>query len=202
MQTIVIATKNIGKVREFLQIVQEEGTAVKSMMEMGVDLEIDETGTTFEENALIKAKAVWEALGGQYLVLSDDSGLEIDYFDKAPGIYSSRWLGEDTSYDVKNQIVLDRMQEIPEEKRGARYVCAIAAVLPGGEELVVREEMEGRIAYQSEGTGGFGYDPIIWIPECGCTVAAMTSEAKNAISHRGKALRSMETLLGKFYKIL
>lgn len=195
MQTIVIATKNQGKVREFLQIVQMDQVEVKSMAQMGVELEIEETGTTFEENAMIKAKAVWKALGGKYLVLSDDSGLEIDYFDKAPGIYSSRWLGEDTSYDVKNQIVLDRMKEVPQEKRGARYVCAIAAVLPDGGEEIVREEMEGRIAYVPEGDGGFGYDPIIWIPECSSTVAAMTAEAKNAISHRGKALRAMKQRL-------
>ena len=163
------------------------------MSEAGFSEEIEETGATFEENAIIKAKAVYEALKDKLsfdLVISDDSGLEIDYFDKKPGVYSSRWLGEDTPYDVKNQIVLDRLSGVPEEKRTARYVAAIACILPGGEAVTVKETAEGRIAASPSGSGGFGYDPIFEFPGMG-TFADLTADEKNAVSHRGKALRAL-----------
>ena len=195
MQTIVAATKNQGKIREIARMAGEDKIQVRSMAEMGVNLEVEETGTTFEDNAMLKAEAVWNALEGRYLVLADDSGLEIDYFDGRPGIYSSRWLGETTPYTEKNRIVLERMQTVPEEKRGARYVCAIAAIAPDGRRFTVRETMEGRIADEPQGTEGFGYDPIFWLPEHGCTVAQLPMDVKNGFSHRGKALRAMEARL-------
>lgn len=195
MKTIVAATKNQGKIREIRELVNREDILVKSMEEMGITQEIDETGQTFEENALIKAKTVWEALGGKYLVIADDSGLEIDFFDRRPGIYSSRWLGENTSYEVKNRIVLEEMKDVPADKRGARYVCSIAAVTTEGEPLAVTETWEGMIAGEARGDGGFGYDPIIWLPSRACTVAELLPEEKNRVSHRGKALRSVEKLL-------
>lgn len=196
IQHVIAATKNAGKIREIKAILGPDAEVV-TMTDAGFSAEIEETGTTFAENALIKAHAVYEALKGKMpfdLIVSDDSGLEIDYFDKKPGIYSSRWLGEDTPYDVKNQIVLDKLSGVPEEKRTARYVCAIACVLPEGQDLTVQETAEGRIALSPSGTGGFGYDPIFEFPGLG-TFADLTAEQKNAISHRGKALRAMEEAL-------
>lgn len=195
MKLIVAATKNKGKIREIQEMTEKEGIPVRSMEEMGVSLDVEETGTTFEENALLKARAVWEALGEEYLVIADDSGLEIDFFDGRPGIYSSRWLGEDTPYEIKNRTILEKMKDVPEEKRGARYVCAIAAITGNGREYCLTETLEGQVAFVEKGQGGFGYDPIIWLPEQGRTVAELLPEEKNALSHRGKALRKMEQLL-------
>ena len=160
------------------------------MKEAGVNEEIVEDGMTFEENAEIKARAVSRVLTND-IVLADDSGLEIDYLDKAPGIYSARFAGEDTSYDIKNRIFLDRLEGVPDEERTARFVCAVAAVFPDGSVDVVRETIEGRIAHESAGTHGFGYDPIFYVPEFGCTTAELSSEDKNKVSHRGKALTAM-----------
>lgn len=197
MQTIILATKNAGKVREIKDMTGDV-CRVLTMAEAGIQLDVDETGTTFTENARIKARAVWEARlsnGFRDTVISDDSGIEIDFFDKKPGIYSSRWLGEDTPYTEKNQIVLDRLADVPDSGRTARYVCAMVAVLPDGRELSVLETVEGLIAYEPKGSNGFGYDPIFLIPETGLTFGEMSSEAKHAISHRGKALRALELLL-------
>ena len=167
-----------------------------SMKEAVICVDIVENGTTFEENAMIKAKAI--AKYTDAIVMADDSGLEIDYLNKEPGIYSARYLGEDTSYDIKNQALLDRMEGVPQEKRTARFVCAIAAVFPDGDVQVVRETMEGFIGYSIEGENGFGYDPIFYLEEYGCTSAAISPEEKNKISHRGKALKAMKnTLLAK-----
>ncbi|MCI8632016.1 MAG: RdgB/HAM1 family non-canonical purine NTP pyrophosphatase [Lachnospiraceae bacterium] len=197
MKTIILATQNAGKAREFKELTGGV-CEVLTMAEAGVCLDIDETGTTFAENARIKARTVWQAraaAGFHDTVISDDSGIEIDFLDKKPGIYSSRWLGEDTPYTEKNQIVLDLLAAAPEEKRTARYVCAMSAVLPDGSELSVLETVEGRIAYEAKGENGFGYDPIFLIPQTGLTFAEMSAEAKHAISHRGKALRSLLQLL-------
>lgn len=164
------------------------------MKEAGVDIDIVEDGMTFEENAEIKARAVARVLTND-IVLADDSGLEIDYLDKAPGIYSARFAGEDTSYDIKNRILLDRLEGIPEEERTARFVCAVAAVFPDGTVSTVRKTIEGRIAHESAGSNGFGYDPIFYVPEYGCTTSEMTPEQKNEMSHRGKAIRAMRDIL-------
>ena len=205
MQTIIFATQNAGKVREIKDMLHPRYD-VLTMREAGVELSIEETGTTFLDNALIKARSVSDALaekGQDSIVIADDSGIEIDFFDRKPGIYSSRWLGEDTPYEIKNQIVLDRMKEVPDDKRTARYVCALVAVVPArlipgdfpaaakAQELSVVETVEGLIANEPKGNGGFGYDPIFLIPEAGQTFAEMTAEEKHAISHRGKALRAL-----------
>lgn len=191
---IVFATGNEHKMIEIRQILEDLGMPVISMKEVGVDPEIIEDGTTFEENALIKAREVAKLLPND-IVLADDSGLEVDALNKEPGIYSARYAGENTSYEIKNQLILDRVKDVPEEKRTARFACAVAAVFPDGTEKVVRENMEGRIAYESAGANGFGYDPIFYLPEYGCTSAELSPEDKNAISHRGKALRAMRVVI-------
>ena len=194
-EKIVFATGNKNKVREIQQIMKDFDIPVITMKEAGADVEVDENGSTFEENALIKAKAVWNVCGG--LVLSDDSGLEIDALNKEPGIYSSRYLGEDTSYHKKNGSLIKRLEGVPDEKRTARFVCAVAAVFPDGSEKVVRGIMEGRIGYEEKGENGFGYDPIFILPEYGKTTAELPPEVKNEESHRGKALRMMKEEIEK-----
>lgn len=194
MKRIVFATGNENKMKEIRMILQDLGMEILSMKEAGVDVDIVEDGASFEENAEIKARAVARVLTND-IVLADDSGLEIDYLDKAPGIYSARFAGEDTSYDIKNNILLDRLEGVPDEERTARFVCAVAAVFPDGTVDVVRETIEGRVAYEPAGDNGFGYDPIFYVPEYGCTTAQMSPEQKNELSHRGKALRSMRAIL-------
>lgn len=194
MKRIVFATGNENKMKEIRMILEDLGMEILSMKESGVDVDIVEDGASFEENAEIKARAVARVLTND-IVLADDSGLEIDYLDKAPGIYSARFAGEDTSYDIKNNILLDRLEGVPDEERTARFVCAVAAVFPDGTVDVVRETIEGRVAYEPAGDNGFGYDPIFYVPEYGCTTAQMSPEQKNELSHRGKALRSMRAIL-------
>lgn len=193
MKKIVFATGNKDKMREIREIMADCDVEIFSMKEAGIDVDIVENGTTFEENALIKAKAIAEHTDA--IVLADDSGLEIDALNKEPGIYSARYMGEDTSYTVKNRNLIERLEGVPKEQRTARFVCAIAAVLPGGKELVTRQTMEGYIGYEPEGENGFGYDPIFFLEEYGCSSAALSREQKNAISHRGKALRAMRDML-------
>lgn len=190
---IIFATGNEGKMREIRDILAGMETEILSMKEAGLSTDAEETGTTFEENAIIKAKAI--AALTDDIVLADDSGLEVDYLNKEPGIYSARYLGEDTSYDIKNQAILERLEGVPREKRTARFVCAIAAVLPNKEVLVARETIEGYIGFEVAGCHGFGYDPIFYVDEFGCSTAELTEEAKNVISHRGKALRVMREKL-------
>ena len=193
---IVFATGNENKMKEIRMIMTDLGMEIISMKEAGVNLNIVEDGMSFEENAEIKARAVSRVLTND-IILADDSGLEIDYLDKAPGIYSARFAGEDTSYDIKNRILLDRMEGVPDDQRSARFVCAVAAMFPDGAVSVVRETIEGQVAAEAEGENGFGYDPIFYVPEYGCTTAQMTPEQKNEVSHRGKALRAMRKLLEK-----
>ena len=190
---IIFATGNEGKMKEVRMILADMDYEIVSMKEAGVEIEIIEDGKTFEENALIKATAIMKETGE--LVLADDSGLEIDYFDKAPGVYSARYLGEDTPYEVKNRVILERMDGVAEEKRTARFVCAIAAAFPDGTTKTVRGTIEGIIGYESKGENGFGYDPIFYLPEYGCTSAELAPEEKNKISHRGKALQKMKELI-------
>ncbi|MGN1198542.1 MAG: XTP/dITP diphosphatase [Acetatifactor sp.] len=190
MKRIVFATGNAGKMREIKRILGDLGVEIVSMKEAGIATDAEENGKTYEENALIKARAV-AALTGD-CVLADDSGLEIDYLNKEPGIYSARYMGEDTSYRIKNANLIERLEGVPDEKRTARFVCAIAAVLPNGKELTVRATIEGRIGYEEKGEGGFGYDPIFYVPELQKTTAELTEDEKNSVSHRGKALRLMK----------
>lgn len=194
-QTIIFATGNEGKMREIRQILEGMDVELLSMKEAGIEADIVEDGKNFEENAIIKAKAV--AARTNHIVLADDSGLEIDYLNKEPGIYSARYLGEDTSYDIKNADLLKRMEGVPEEKRTARFVCAIAAAMPDGEVFTTLGIIEGRIGYETKGENGFGYDPIFYLPEYNCTSAELSEEEKNAISHRGRALEAMREELGK-----
>lgn len=194
MKRIVFATGNMGKMREIREIMDGSGYEIMSMKEAGVDPEIVEDGKTFEENAMIKARAVHKLLPDA-LVMADDSGLVVDALDGEPGIYSARYLGEDTPYSVKNNNIIERLEGVPDDKRTARFVCAIAAVLPDGTEKCVRETVEGRIGYEEKGEFGFGYDPIFYVPELGCTTAEIPELEKNKISHRGKALRKMRTEL-------
>lgn len=190
---MIFATGNENKMKEIREILGALPLEILSMKEAGVSADIVEDGKTFEENALIKARAICKLAGE--MVLADDSGLEIDYLNKQPGIYSARYMGEDTSYHIKNKSLIDRLEGVPDEKRTARFVCAIAAVFPDGKELVVRGTVEGIIGYEEKGENGFGYDPIFYLPERGCTTAELPPEEKNSISHRGNALRLMKDLL-------
>ena len=192
---LIFATHNQGKVVEIKQILGE-GYDVFSLKDLDIHTEIEENGTSFEENAIIKAKAICEMTGE--ITLADDSGLEIDYLNKEPGVYSARYMGEDTSYTIKNQNLLDRLNGVPKEQRTARFVCAIAAVLPDKETLVTRETIEGYIGFEPQGENGFGYDPIFYVDEYNCSTASLPPDKKNEMSHRGKALRAMkEALMGK-----
>ena len=193
MKRMIFATGNENKMKEIREILGALPLEILSMKEAGVSADIVEDGKTFEENALIKARAICKLAGE--MVLADDSGLEIDYLNKEPGIYSARYMGEDTSYHLKNKSLIDRLEGVPDEKRTARFVCAIAAVFPDGKELVVRGTVEGIIGYEEKGENGFGYDPIFYLPERGCTTAELPPEEKNSISHRGNALRLMKELL-------
>lgn len=190
---VIVASGNQGKIREIREILAPLDLEVVSMKEAGIEVDVDETGTSFEENAILKARGI--AMLTDDLVIADDSGLEIDYLNKEPGIYSARYLGRDVSYDIKNQNLLDRLDGVPDEKRSARFVCAVAAILPNKKELVVRGVMEGRIGYEIRGEHGFGYDPIFYLPEYGMSSAEILPEEKNKISHRGKALQQMFLLL-------
>lgn len=191
---IVFATGNEGKMKEVRMIMGELGMEVLSMKEAGIQLTIEENGATFEENAMIKAQAIADVMD-DVIVLADDSGLEIDYLNKEPGVHSSRYMGESTSYDIKNQHILDLLKGVEEQKRTARFVCTIAVIFPDGEKKVVRETIEGQIGYESKGSNGFGYDPIFYVPEFGCTTAELSLEQKNKISHRGKALERIKTII-------
>ena len=193
MKQIIFATGNEGKMREVREILKELPVEVLSMKEAGISAEIDENGSTFEENALIKAREIAKYTSAA--VLADDSGLEVDYLNKEPGIYSARYMGEDTPYAVKNMSIIERLDGVPEEKRTARFVCTIAAVLPDGREMTTRGTIEGIIGYEPAGENGFGYDPIVYVPELKKTTAQLSMEEKNAISHRGKALRAMKEKL-------
>lgn len=190
---IIFATGNPGKMKEVREILSDLGMEILSMKEAGIDVDVIEDGTTFEENAIIKAKAI--AACTRDIVLADDSGLEVDYLNKEPGVYSARYAGEDTPYSVKNHLIIERLEGVEPEKRTARFVCVIAAVLPDGRVYTVRETIEGQIGYEERGGNGFGYDPIFFLPEYGCTTAELSMEEKNKISHRGKALASMKQKL-------
>ncbi|MDY2790001.1 MAG: XTP/dITP diphosphatase [Lachnospiraceae bacterium] len=188
---IIVATGNAGKMKEFKEVLGDLDADIVSMKEAGIEEDVEENGTTFEENALIKARAIAKK-ATDAIVLADDSGLEIDYLNKEPGIYSARYLGHDTSYDYKNKVILEKLKDVPKEQRSARFVCALAAVFPNGKEVVKRATIEGEIGYEIAGENGFGYDPIFFVPEYGVTTAELTMEQKNAISHRGKALRMIK----------
>lgn len=197
-EEMIFATKNKGKLKEINEIFGQSGLKVISMEEAYIDADVVEDGKTFEENAIKKAVEIMNI--SKKITLADDSGLEIDYLDKAPGIYSARYLGEDTPYDIKNQIILDKLQGVPEEKRSARFVCVIAASFPNGKVVTTKGIIEGRIGYESKGNYGFGYDPIFYVPEYEMTTGEMEPDQKNAISHRGKAVQKMKAKLTELLK--
>ena len=193
---IIFATGNQNKMREIREIYGDLDYEILSMKEAGIDVDIVEDGETFEDNALIKASAIAKECDA--IVFADDSGLEIDYLNKEPGVYSARYMGEDTSYDIKNANLIGRLEGVPKEQRTARFVCAIAAVFPDGSHKIVRCTIEGYIGYEPAGANGFGYDPIFYVDEYGCSTAELPPEEKNKISHRGKALRMMKEELLKY----
>ena len=195
MKKIIFATGNEGKMKEIRRILADPQLEILSLKDAGIHADIDENGKSFEENAMIKAEAICKMTGE--IVLADDSGLEIDYLNKEPGIYSARYAGTDTSYDIKNSLLLSRMKGVPDKQRTARFVCAVAAVFPNGDKEVVRGTMEGCIGYEIAGANGFGYDPIFFLPEYGCTSAELAPEKKNELSHRGEALRMMRQIMEK-----
>ncbi len=196
MKKIIFATGNENKMAEIRMILADCGYEIVSQKQAGIDIDVVEDGTTFEENAIIKATAISkcpEAAG--CVVLADDSGLEVDYLDKAPGIYSARYEGVDTPYSIKNQLIIDRVADAKGDERSARFVCVIAAVFPDGRVLTRRGTIEGQIAYEPAGENGFGYDPIFYVPEFGKTTAQLAPEEKNKVSHRGRALEMIKEVL-------
>lgn len=193
MDKIIFATGNSNKMKEIKMIMEDLQIPIVSMKEAGIEADVEEDGTTFEENALIKARAIAQKTDA--VTLADDSGLEIDYLNKEPGVYSARYMGEDTSYHIKNRNLIQRLDGVSDEKRTARFVCVIAAIFPDGREYTVSGTIEGIIGYEERGENGFGYDPIFYVPEYGCSTAELAPEIKNAISHRGKALQKMKEIL-------
>lgn len=187
---IIFATTNEGKMKEVRMILQDMNIEIKSLKDLDININIVEDGKTFEENAIIKAKAISNLT--HEIVLADDSGLEVDYLEKAPGIYSARFLGEDTPYHIKNQYIIDKLALATKDERSARFVCAIACAFPNGEVITKRGTIEGMIGYESKGENGFGYDPIFYLPEYKLTTAELSPEQKNEVSHRGKALRAIK----------
>jgi XTP/dITP diphosphohydrolase len=190
---IIFATTNEGKMAEIRMIMSDLNVELYSLKDMNIDIHIEETGTTFEENAIIKAKTICQMTG--QMVMADDSGLEVDYMDKAPGVYSARYLGEDTPYSIKNQTILDNLKDAKGDERSARFVCAIAAAFPDGRVITTVATIEGLIADRERGENGFGYDPLLYVPEYDMTTGEMEVELKNKISHRGKALELMKEKL-------
>ena len=193
MKSIILASNNKDKVKEVKEILK--GYDIISMKKAGIDVDIEENGTTFEENALIKARAIMKLTG--QITMADDSGLEIDYLNKAPGVYSARFMGHDTSYDIKNKALIQKLEGVKGSDRSGRFVCAIAVCFPDGREIVKRGTMEGLIAEEIKGDNGFGYDPIVYLPEYGRTSGELAPEEKNKISHRGKALALIKEELDK-----
>ncbi len=193
IRRIIFATTNEGKMKEIRMIMSDSNIEILSLKDMGITADIEENGETFEENALIKAKAI--AKMTSEIVLADDSGLEVDYMDKAPGVYSARFMGEETPYSIKNQAILDKLKDAVGDERSARFVCAIAAAFPDGRTFTTRATIEGMIGFEEKGLNGFGYDPLLYVPEYDMTTGQMEPEMKNKISHRGKALELMKEKL-------
>ena len=196
MKKIILASNNKGKIAEVKEILKDMNVEVISMKEAGLDVDIEENGSTFEENALIKAEAIMKMTGE--ITIADDSGLEVDYLNKEPGIYSARYMGHDTSYDIKNNAIIQRLEGVKGTDRSARFVCAMAVVFPDGKNIIARGTMEGLIADKPMGENGFGYDTIMYLPEYQKTSAQLSSEEKNKISHRGKALEKLKTQLQEY----
>ncbi|WP_096153112.1 MULTISPECIES: XTP/dITP diphosphatase [Bacillus] len=190
MKELIIATNNKGKVKEFQNIFSAKGYSVKSLKDFPEIQDVEETGTTFEENALLKATEVSKTLN--VVVIADDSGLEVDALDGEPGVYSARYAGNEKSDEANIDKVLEKLQGVPAEKRTARFVCVLAVAMPDGESFTVRGTCEGFIASERKGENGFGYDPIFYIKEIDKTMAQLSKEEKNKISHRARAIERLE----------
>lgn len=199
MKKIIFASNNEGKIKEVKQICSDMNVEIISMKEAGIELDIEENATTFEENALIKAEAIMKVTG--QITIADDSGLEVDYLGGEPGVYSARYMGHDTPYDIKNQAIIDRLKGVEEKDRTARFVCAMAAVFPDGRHFTTRGTMEGIIGYEIKGSNGFGYDPIVYLPQYQKTSAELSPEEKNKISHRGEALEKLKNQLTEYISL-
>lgn len=193
MKRVIFATANEGKMKEVRDILKGFDVELLSLKDAGMDIDINEDGVSFEENAIIKSETVCKLTGE--IVLADDSGLEVDYLDKAPGVYSARYLGENTPYSEKNSYIIDKLKDAPNDKRRARFVCVIACSFPNGNTITKRGILEGYIAKRISGSNGFGYDPIFYLPEYDCTTAEMPIDQKNKISHRAKALKAIKEVL-------
>lgn len=191
---VIVATKNQNKLEEIKEIMGS-GFEIVSMEEAGIDIDVVEDGETFDDNAIKKAEEVMAICNE--IVIADDSGLEIDYLDKQPGIHSSRYMGVDTPYEEKNAKILELLKDAKGPQRTARFVCAVAAAIPGKYTIIARETIEGVIADKISGENGFGYDPIFYVPKYGKTTAEMTMAEKNEISHRGKAFKAIAARLLK-----
>ncbi len=198
MERLIVATKNKGKIIEIKQVLSGLQLDVISMNEAGIDIDVVEDGSTFEENSLKKALEISKVSNS--MVLADDSGLEVDFLDGAPGIYSARFAGPEASDADKNKKLLEMLKDVPFEKRTARFVCAIAVVFPDGRDFVVRGTCEGFIDFECKGSNGFGYDPLFFIQQFDKTMAEIDSDLKNKISHRAKALALMQDKLQKYLK--
>ena len=197
---VIFATGNMGKMREIRAIMSDTDAEVLSMKEADVYTDVVEDGSTFMENAFIKARAVAKLVkqkGITAAVVADDSGLVVDALGGEPGIYSARYLGEDTPYKIKNTKIIERLEGVEDEKRTARFVCAMAVVFPDGSEDCYEATYEGRIGYEEKGPNGFGYDPIFYLPDRGVYSAELDPDEKNRISHRGKALEGIKEILVK-----
>lgn len=190
---LILATSNKGKLKEVKEILPEYD--IVTMGEMGINEDIEENGTTFEENAYIKAKFIADRLNA--VTIADDSGLEVDYLDGAPGIYSARFAGEGATDKDRNEKLLSLLKDVPFEKRTARYVCAIAIVFPDGEKHIFKQTCEGYILDEEVGNGGFGYDPLFYFPEFKTTLANVPLDVKNTVSHRSKALEELKKFLAE-----
>ena len=184
---IVVATRNQGKMKEIKAILNDVGMEVVSLDAMNIDIDVEEDGETFEENALKKATEIMEVC--HEITLADDSGLEVDYLNGEPGVYSARYAGENATDEDRNQKLLKALEGVPLEKRSAKFVSVIAVVFPEGGKIIVRGTCEGVIHFEPIGRHGFGYDPLFYMPEYDKTMAQMDSKLKNKISHRAKALQ-------------
>lgn len=191
MKEIVVASTNEGKIKEIRAMLEEIGIEVKSIKDVfDEEIDIEENGQTFQENALIKAQSICDMIHKP--TLADDSGLEVDAMNGQPGIYSARFMGHDTSYDIKNQYIIDQVKG---KEKGARFVCAMALCIPDEEPILIEEYFNGEIYDHIEGENGFGYDPIFYVPELQKTSASLTLEEKNQYSHRAKALKKLYHIL-------
>jgi len=198
MKEVIIATKNPGKAKEFEHIFSSRGITVRTLLDFPEIPEVEETGLSFEENAILKAEAVSKALGK--MVIGDDSGLMVDALEGRPGIFSARYAGEPKNDQNNTDKVLTELDGLTKEERSARFYCALAVAIPGQETITVSGTCEGRILEERRGSNGFGYDPVFYVPAKGVAMAELSSDEKNEISHRANALKKLDVVLDSILK--